>query len=1078
MISRLRMVLTLALAAPVMALAQVDLANTPLQAGRVKPNLMLLFDDSSSMKWSHTGDDVAVLWNKIGYRNHLCNAQYYNPDVRYPIPPGPTGSLLATPSFSKAPNDGFVGNSTTDLSDKFSAVRERECNCEPSIITGKAHYYRFTGTAAQRALLGGFRNDASNDPCNLNATGADQGPWKYVVVSADSGPGGSDERQNFANWYSYWRTRMLAMKSAISLAFQAIDEQFRVGFTTINLEYTGTDSRSSRFLALNDFNGIQRSTFLKRLQDLESDSGTPLRVALSRVGRMYGGKLSGPDPLQYSCQRNFVLLATDGQWNEGAGKDLNNRDIDNPDACLDPPKGRGEQCGGAAQTLADVAAYYRLTDLRPGDCKLCTDNVPEKVATQSMRSFAIGLGLRGQLTWREDYDTATSGDYADIAAGRRHWPDPTEGGAARVDDLWHAAVNGDGHYFNTQDMGELQTALRDALASILFLSGADAPASYDAASLAGNSMVYASSFRSPYWDGNLVAYGVNPQTQAPGAALWSARDKLDARIAAGSARRILLWDASTASKLKPFAAASLTPAEAETLKGCGTATPLPQCATLSAADQASLNANLVDWLSGKPVLPHLYRNRPSALGDIVNSAPTYMGPPAAPLSDPGYLDFAASNSSRRAVVFAGANDGMLHAFAADTGEELWAYIPPAVLPGLKQLAARNYPQSHRFFVDGSVLVADICVAHPCSGANWRSILIGGFNAGARGYYALDVTDPAQPKGLWNFNADPGLGKSYGNPILARGSDGSWLLAFASGYNNDDGVGRLYVLDAASGALRKTLSTGVGTATVQAGLARLAQAQELGTVLYGGDLLGNLWRFDIDPAAPPAAQVSRRASFSHGAGSARRAQPITTTPVVVRTLQNGAMRTLVAVGTGSLLGSTDALSRQQQSFYVFNDDFAGLPLDDLRAAMVERQVIDADATRGIDSRIALDWSGKAGWYLDFPTAGERVNVDPVLSGSLLTFAGNLPTGDDCASGSAWFYAVDLPSGSAQPPSHGSAITRISTGLLVGVTSRRVDSKISMLLVSNRGEFTTLGSWEWKPLPASVPFKRVSWRELVD
>jgi type IV pilus assembly protein PilY1 len=148
------------------------------------------------------------------------------------------------------------------------------------------------------------------------------------------------------------------------------------------------------------------------------------------------------------------------------------------------------------------------------------------------------------------------------------------------------------------------------------------------------------------------------------------------------------------------------------------------------------------------------------------------------------------------MVYVAANDGFLHALNASTGEEMWAYAPTAVLPNLYQLANTNY--QHRYYVDGSVVVGDVK-----SGTTWKTLLVGGLNAGGKSYYAMDVTDPANPKALWEFT-DPRLGYSYGNPIITKLQNGTWVVLVTSGYNNGtslgshDGQGVLYVLNAATG----------------------------------------------------------------------------------------------------------------------------------------------------------------------------------------------------------------------------------------------------------------------------------------
>ena len=146
------------------------------------------------------------------------------------------------------------------------------------------------------------------------------------------------------------------------------------------------------------------------------------------------------------------------------------------------------------------------------------------------------------------------------------------------------------------------------------------------------------------------------------------------------------------------------------------------------------------------------------------------------------------------MLYGAANDGMLHAFDATSGSEMWAFVPSFVMPNMFQLADNNYRDNHKFFVDGSPVVGDIY-----TGSAWKTILVGGLNSGGRGYYALDITDPDNPVGLWEFtNANMGL--TYGNPVITKRADGTWVVMVASGLNNTSGdnQGHLYQINALTG----------------------------------------------------------------------------------------------------------------------------------------------------------------------------------------------------------------------------------------------------------------------------------------
>lgn len=958
-----------------------------------------------------------------------------------------------------------------------------------------------------------------------------------------------EEMTNFANWYAYYRTRMQLMKTAAGQSFSSLGSNYRVGFTTINNTTTGGE-----FLPIKDFESVQKGDWYTTLYSIAPGSGTPLRHALSRVGRLFAGKKPfGPDsgdPMQYACQQNFALLTTDGYWNENWDTGIQKVDdslIGDSDGVASVPRpyfdgGLGGSCGPGANfgsrtsacgTLADVAYHYYATDLRTSALGNCTGspvgantydvcenkvkgNGEDSNSQQHMTTFTLGLGVDGTLDFREDYKSAASGDYKDIKDGLKNWPQVKNLDPTAVDDLWHAAVNGRGSYLSARSPASLSSGLSNALAGIKVREAAGAAAATsNLEPVAGDNFSYVASYTTNKWTGNLEAREIDTATgQTREQALWCVEDvaaKVDKNTTAcngtlksllgadSDTRSIHAFSAATASKLRSFAWTSLSTAE----QAYFDPSKLSQYGAWSAAEKtAATGDSLLGFVRGRFGMEdqdgnsvRIYRNRESALGDIVGSQPVYVGKPPFDYSDAGYATFKSAGAGRTKAVYVAANDGMLHAFNADLpaaggGTELWAYVPAAVMPDLYRLADKNYTSDHRFFVDGSPSVGDACVG---SGACvWKTILVGGFNAGGKGYYALDVSDPANPKGLWELTTavDGDVGYSFGNPIITKRPDGRWVVLVTSGYNNvGSGRGILYVLDAGDGTVLAKLDTGVGSTATPSGLGRITgfalDASTNNTVryVYGGDLLGNVWRFDL--------QVGSVALIARLKDAAGNSQPITTRPLVT-IVDNVDQRRMILIGTGQLAELNDLSDTQVQTVYGFLDNYdnlgraigdCGTCPNGARDELVQQVLSDTGMTdaKGRPTRTvtvnAVDLSSRAGWYVDLPQAGERVNVDMALTATVLTFGSNAPKDDICTTGGDSFLtSLDYRTGSLVPGAT-YASSMIGNAFIVGLVILRTDG--GYVITTTRSDDPTpevIGSVPGATGSTAFQGRRVTWREV--
>ena len=951
----------------------------------------------------------------------------------------------------------------------------------------------------------------------------------------------SEEIQNYAKWYTYFRTRMQMMKTSAGRSFlpfisnptgtPAKPDRLRVGFITINpttpngTTSTGTNVHTSKYLKIDTFNTTQASGWYNKFYAIVPNQSTPLRLALSRAGWIFAGKLgtgltqgipAADDPLQASCQKNYSFLTTDGFWNQGTGQDINGNalgNMDNVDNYTTPPtytapdyfvsRGTGTFDGavstatagttpGGSGTLADIALYYYKTDLRNGGAGPLTspstsptgqdvsaNNVPVNPLStydfaihQHMNTYTIGLA-DGLMRYQADYASAATGDFAAIksglpatgncywATGTCNWPLPLADGQSALDDLWHAAVNGRGQFYSAVNPNALATGLTGALNNLDTTVAAAAAAATSSPQVSqGTQKAFSTTYQTATWSGRVFAQNINPDTgdiEAP--ILWEAHTLLLSKVAAASdTRKLLLSDPTTATKLKDFrwtdvGNGALSAAEkALFLNKCVPASNMAQCGTLTPAQTTIANngSALVGFLRGQTGNEAtIFRDRTeldpvtnapvqTILGDIVNSQPVAVRDPFLEFeketmpeaAGETYPDFrkriaTAFPSGRPGPLLIGANDGFLHAFDPGTGIEQWGYAPRWVLGNMYQLADSGYPGQHRYFVDGSPETTDVFDERA---GVWKTIVVGGTNSGGRGFYALDITDPANPKGLWEFcsdptwcpndtttspttfHNDPDLGFSYGNPVIGRrASDGKWVVVVTSGLNNvgasGNGQGYFYVLDAITGGILHKVGTGLGSTTDPSGLMKIGAYYPAGLQdplfdrVYGGDQKGNVWRMDVSaknmqvyPAVTTASDlnpdnknrpiVGLVTTFKDKDG---RIQPITARPAGTHLGADPYKpdTRIYYVGTGRYLGNSDLSDpgagsgiAWQQTIYGVRDlidetdpaAYAPVPNFQLDPKVVQQTLAQGSGGNRTVSKNPVDWKSQDGFF---------INLNPVF-----------------------------------------------------------------------------------------------------
>lgn len=791
--------------------------------------------------------------------------------------------------------------------------------------------------------------------------------------------------------------------------------------------------------------------------------------------------------------------------------------------------------GGEADTLADIAEYYYATDLRTptlGNCvgslgtDVCNNEVPpggdrDKSSMQHMTTFTMGLGVGGILTYDRNYLTQTSGDYYNLKQGTISWPIPSMTGGGdptNVDDLWHAAVNGRGQYFATTDPTSLADAINTVLTSVTKATGSSAAASTTSLMpvQGDNNLVFVATYTTLEWTGDLKALELDAATGTISTTpVWTVQGKVDA-VTPSTRAVYYLQPGGVTTAPRAFTAANLSAdGYASYFTGmCSKATIPDQCSSLTSTQKTKANdmTNLVNYLRGDRTYEsyvdtslspaqtvQIYRARTHLLGDIIDASPAYVGKPPLSYTDNGYADYVTAQTSRKPMVYAAANDGMLHAFSADKsdqGSELWTYVPSFVMQNMYLLADTNYANNHHHFVDGTPVVGDIYV-----GGAWKTILVGGLNSGGRGYYCLDITNPTSPKTLWEFT-DVNMGLTYGNPVITKRKNGTWVVAFTSGYNNTsgDGNGHLYVVNAYTGVsvLTKDIPTytsgtlPAGTAASPSNLGKLDMwtddaKNNIAARFYAGDMLGNLWRFDIDGVVAPNNAALLLANFSVGGTP----QPITTMPAPAMVTYSSVDYPIVVVGTGRYLGLSDIADKTTETVYAIKDPLTSTGWGSVRgrsdvvAQTMTETTLTAGANIGAKVRMvtsnAVDWSTKVGWKLDLLSSGERIVVDFSQQFSMLTMVSTIPGVDECrpSGGTSWLYNLNLANGSALSTApDGAAGTFLGNSIAVGVTVIEMpDGSVRAITQLNNGDINNSGITSGASATLK-PATRTSWRELAN
>lgn len=956
------------------------------------------------------------------------------------------------------PNDVFDGpNGEVDLYDSHTRY-----TVGAAAVTVNA--YTTLPAAGIQALPNCDSNDASDTPPYVDCYGTIQ--VDSVISGALVDPYGrnlAQIQQNVANWYQYHRRRSYVAKSAVA-SVVAGNSGFRYGMSLINdygdlfveVPAAGTLSYATH-----------NSTMMSALYTHDWDSnGTPLRRGLERVGRYYDKYYASyADPIISACQQNYSVLFTDGFWN---GSSPYTSAISDEDG------------DGHNDTLADVAHYFYTEDLSGLPDQVPTSTLDGNNA-QHMVSFTVAFGVQGNLEDTDDDNYPNPTLEEDDDWGNPHSSDP-----AKIDDMWHAAFNSKGYFVQAQSPQEVANAISEAIVEIADRVGSSASVATNTGSLNAGSHLFQARFDSSDWKGQLLAFQINADGSVAEEPEWEAGSVLNTQDY-DTGREIITFNPladvipggspegqGIAFRFPPDYTSPdpLTDLTDEQMDFLLTNAPFD-------ADTADAAEILLNQAYGEAILNYFrgdtlhegvglqFRNRSSVLGDIVNSDPKFVGEArfryADDLEPKSYADFQTAQANRDGVVYVGSNDGMLHGFDEDSGQEVLAYLPSAAFDNIAELADLGY--THRYFVDGGPTIVDAYLANmsdPGSATNgqWRTVLAGGLGGGGQAIYALDVTDPsvfdesnATDIVLWEFDDsdDVDMGFSYSRPQIAKMANGDWAAVFGNGYNNTTADGSasstghavLYIVDLETGDLIRKIDTDAGSSGTPNGLATpLLVDEDNDSVVdyaYAGDLLGNMWKFDLTSATTGSWDVA----YSSGGSpvplfTTEADQPITSQPQAALHPDNlGGF--MIYFGSGQYIEVTDnqVAGQTTQTFYgIWDKNEAVLTAFDssnLLTQTINNQFAQAFDTNddGVDdttftlrdvSDNQIEFTSHMGWKLDLmplqvegvanaSNFGERQVSNAVVRNGRIIFTTLSPSQQECEfGGTSFLMQLDFRDGS--------------------------------------------------------------------
>jgi type IV pilus assembly protein PilY1 len=924
------------------------------------PNVLIVFDTSGSM----TTEDVP--------------GDYYDPSITY------SGSYLQNKVYKKVCGWG--------CSYEDFAVNVNDLSC-PDVQTA-------LGTV-------GYKTDAA-----------------IMDSSGGYACGGSDKDLYLGNWINYDESTTATNRSRTDVAkeviTQVINDTADVRFGLMRFNNNAGDDQGGYIVAEC---GTDKTDLINAVNNFPASGYTPLAETLAEAGLYLAGKTSWFNgssgsydyncdtsgsgckqyisPMQYRCQKNYIILMTDGASTQDQDSKLTSGTYINGDTIGDYDSD-GNDTGVApapvyssdgSDYLDDVAKYLYENDI---NSSLGTS--VDSFEKQNVIVYTIGFRTDNQL-------------------------------------LAETAYNGGGLYYTANSISGLTAAFKKIMTDIadvnaVFVSPV-VPVSRMNRTFAGNSL-YVGFFKPQpdgQWAGNIKKYGLNDQgfildadgnyaTLADGSikdnarSFWSTSadgsDVLSGGIGAKlldqANRNLYTYMGSSPYLTDPANAFSTSNADIlPTTLGVGTA-----------PDPTAAKDSVIEDIHGV--------GKTWKLGDVLHSKPSVVHYDT---NGDGHID-----SFDYSYIFTGTNDGVMHCFSEQLGTETWGFIPPDQLTRLKLLSDGS--TDHKYFVDGVPVVYEDAS---------QKILFFGERRGGYNYYALDVTTYNSPSYKYTIGptfletidgADAKLGQSWSEPTVheiktSSGSETVFLMAGGYDDNQDqatpsptDSTGRaVFTVKVSDGAISNLNVNGGNYADMTHSIVDVsgfdANGNGLTNRVYAGDLAGNMFAFEDDNGD---ATWSSRKLFSASAVDGVK-RKIFYSPDAVEEKYGE----LIFFGTGDR-ADPEEIGVENRIYAVKNEwtgtGFSTLTENDLTDVTYDLIVL-GNAQDQVDTREALALS--KGWYIRLDeNPGEKITSPVTVFNGVVWFTtytpelgGGPPPADPCVDvsgrGEARLYALNYLTGEA-------------------------------------------------------------------